>query len=66
MRKLALGALKINPKYQQNLDTKWGTHIVENFGEDLVGVPQVSYNGRQFFVFDGQHTVKALEIMMHD
>lgn len=66
MRTLPLDAFRIDTNYQRDLNLNRVRHIVNNFDSDLVGIPQVSYRNRTFYVFDGQHTIKALGLVKHD
>ena len=63
IRKLPLRQLEICQDYQRKLDMDWVNHIVTNFRSDLVNEMQVSYRDGHYYVFDGQHTKKALEIL---
>ena len=61
-RTVRLSALQIDPKYQRPLNEAWVRYIVNNFDETLVAPLQVSYRDGKYFVFDGQHTLKALAL----
>ena len=61
--KLPLRQLEICQDYQRKLDMDWVNHIVTNFRSDLVSEMQVSRRDGHYYVFDGQHTKKALEIL---
>ena len=60
-RELPLKKLEICNAYQRKLDMNWVDHIVTNYRSDFVKKLQVSYRDGRFYVFDGQHTKKALE-----
>ena len=62
-RKIPLRQLEICQAYQRKLDMDWVNHIVTNFRSYLVSEMQVSYRNGHYYVFDGQHTKKALEIL---
>ena len=66
MRTLPLNMLRIDTNYQRDLNLSRVRYIVNNFDPDLVGIPQVSYRDGMFFVFDGQHTIKALGLLKND
>ena len=66
IRVLTLGMLEIDRKYQRELDLNWAKSIVKKFNPNLVGIVCVSYRKGRYYVFDGQHTVKALEIIFQD
>ncbi len=66
IRTLPLNALRIDAKYQRSLNLARVKYIVNNFDSDLVGTPQVSYRGGEYYVFDGQHTIKALSLLKRD
>lgn len=66
MRTLPLNVLKIDTNYQRDLNLSRVRYIVNNFDPDLVGIPQVSYRDGMFFVFDGQHTIKALNLVKNN
>ena len=66
MRTLPLNLLRIDTNYQRDLNLSRVRYIVNNFDPDLVGIPQVSYRDGMFFVFDGQHTIKALGLLKND
>lgn len=63
---LPLGILEVDTAYQRNLDLNWAKSIAENFNPRLLEVLQVSYRRGHYYVFDGQHTLKALEIKFGD
>ncbi len=63
---LPIGALEIDPTYQRDLDLNWAKNIAENFNPQLLEVLQVSYREGHYYVFDGQHTLKALEMKFGD
>ncbi len=50
-------------KYQRSLKNDRVQKIIANFDEHIANEPKVSCRDEQFFVFDGQHTVAAREIM---
>ena len=62
-RKMPLRQLEICQDYQRKLDMDWVNHIVTNFRSDLVSEMQVSHRDGHYYVFDGQHTKKALEML---
>ena len=66
MRTLPLNMLRIDTNYQRDLNLSKVRYIVNNFDPDLVGIPQVSYRDGMLFVFDGQHTIKALSLVNND
>lgn len=66
MRVMTVGLLEIDLKYQRSLDLAWTKEIVKNFDPHLVGIVYVSVRKGHYYVFDGQHTLKALEILYHD
>lgn len=66
IRTLSTGMLEINPKYQRALDLEWVKNIAENFNPDLVGIIQVSCRRGHYYVFDGQHTIKALQLAFNN
>lgn len=65
-RTIRLEDLQINPKYQRPLNEAWVRHIVNNFDEKLVSPLQVSFRNGKYFVFDGQHTLKALALKFNN
>ena len=66
IRTLPLNVLRIDTNYQRDLNLSRVRYIVNNFDPDLVGIPQVSYRDGKLFVFDGQHTIKALSLVKND
>lgn len=64
--RLPIGALEIDTTYQRDLDLNWAKSIAENFNPQLVEMLQVSYRNGHYYVFDGQHTLKALEMKFGD
>lgn len=65
-RPLSLNMLDICSSYQRDLDMNWVKHIILNYNPDLVQPIQVSHRNGRYYVFDGQHTKKALEMMFGD
>lgn len=65
-RTLTMGMLEIDPKYQRKLDLSWARDIAKNFDPALVQIIHVSARNGHYYVFDGQHTLKALEILYSD
>lgn len=47
-------------EYQRPLDTRRVKRIVDNFNPKLVNPVKVSHRDDKYYVFDGQHTLKAL------
>lgn len=47
--------------YQRSIDEKAVDRIVENFDPRLVNVVKVSHRDGKFYVFDGAHTLNALD-----
>ena len=66
IRRMPISMLKVNKKYQRLLDMKWAKEIADNFNPDLVAVIQVSYRDGKFWIIDGQHTKKAIELKFND
>lgn len=48
------------PLYQRKVDLARVKRIVSNFNPNLVNPIKVSYRDGKYYVFDGQHTLKAL------
>lgn len=48
------------PSYQREVDLIRVKKIVSNFNSNLVNPIKVSYRNGKYYVFDGQHTLKAL------
>ena len=65
-RVIRLGDLQVNADYQRKVNMNRVRDIVENFNENLVAQLQVSERNGQYFVFDGQHTLKALALKFND
>ena len=65
-RMLTLEMLEIDKRYQRSLDLAWVKDIAKNFDPSMVGILHVSARKGHYYVFDGQHTLKALEIVYHD
>ena len=63
---IALGRLEIDEKYQRMVNDNWVEQIAKNYNPDLADIPRVSARNGHFFVFDGQHTVKALKLLHPD
>lgn len=57
-----IGSEKIvsDKAYQRPLDTKRVKRIVDNFNPKLINPIKVSLRDGKYYVFDGQHTLKAL------
>ena len=53
--------LTSEPSYQREVDPARVRKIVTNFNPNLVNPCKVSLRGGKFYVFDGQHTLRALE-----
>ena len=66
IRMLTLGMLEIDYTYQRELDLNWAKSLVKKFNPNLVGIVCVSVRKGHYYVFDGQHTVKALEMIYHN
>ena len=65
-RYLAIGYLKVNPKYQRMLKRRWAQEIADKFNPDLVQVIHVSYRDGEFWIIDGQHTREAIRLKFND
>ena len=48
------------PSYQRMVDFSRVKKIVSNFNPNLVNPIKVSFRDGKYYVFDGQHTLKAL------
>lgn len=58
--KLSSRVIISDPDYQRQVDYARVKKIVSNFNENLVNPIKVSYRDGKYYVFDGQHTLKAL------
>ena len=54
------GDILSDPSYQRNVDYSRVRKIVDNFNPQLVNPVKVSSRDGKYYVFDGQHTLKAL------
>ena len=66
IKTVRLGDFQVNSNYQRKLNMNRVNEIVANFKEPLVAQLQVSERNGQYFVFDGQHTLKALSLKFND
>lgn len=52
--------IRVDPKYQREIDIGRIKRIVKNWDDDLVNAPKVSLRANGlFYVFNGQHTLVA-------
>lgn len=58
--KLNSGQIVSDKSYQRTLEAKRVKDIVDNFNPKLVNPIKVSFRDGKYYVFDGQHTLKAL------
>lgn len=65
-RMIEIGKLNIDHMYQRNLVMPWAQWIADHFDPNLVETLQVSYRDGRYWVFDGQHTLTALNIKFKD
>ena len=63
---MKIGSLLVDTNYQRKLDMKHVKNIVDNYCPPLLGTFQVSKRDGKFYVFDGQHTKKAIEMKFND
>ena len=66
IRMIKISALRVCMDYQRKLDMSWVRHIVNNYDPALVGTLQVSYRDGEYYVFDGQHTKRAIELKFNN
>lgn len=57
--------IKSDTRYQRELDMSRVKKIVKQYNPNLVNEPKVSKRDGLYYVFDGQHTIKVLEMMNH-
>ena len=63
---MKISSLEVDANYQRKLDMRHVNNIVKNYKSELVGTFQVSKRDGKFFIFDGQHTKRAIEIKFND
>lgn len=59
-KKVSSKGILSEPSYQRTVDFARVKRIVSNFNPNLVNPIKVSFRGGKYYVFDGQHTLKAL------
>lgn len=62
-RKLPVGELLIDHAYQRPLDEKRVAKIAGDFRPEMLGVLEVSHRNGHYAVFDGQHRLRAIELV---
>ena len=66
IRDLPVGILRVDRKYQRNLDRAWVKEIADDLDPRLLGPVHVSYRDGCFWVIDGQHRKYAIEMKYND
>lgn len=61
-----LSEIRVDREYQRKLDRSKVNKIKNDFMWDLVSFVKVNHRDGKFYVFDGQHTVKAIEEIVGD
>lgn len=64
--RIPLGKLSVHPKVQRQLRPKWAARIAKDFDESAFDVLYVNRQGKNLFIFDGQHRAEAAKIYLGD
>lgn len=64
LARIPLGKLSVHPQVQRAFRSKWAQKIAKTFDESAFDVLYVNRQGKNLFVFDGQHRKAAAEIYL--
>lgn len=59
LARIPLGKLSVHPQVQRAFRSKWAQKIAKTFDESAFDVLYVNRQGKNLFVFDGQHRKAA-------
>jgi len=60
-KKLCSKDIAVDEQYQRRIKKSELSNIVKHFDQNIVHYPRVSFRDGKYYVFDGQHTIAALE-----